>query len=269
MPASSVATSDADQVYGGSRFSEVREAVFANPYQKVWGGANEPPLPVYDVTTWSVLRGLLHPSRFPFLQTAKRVVDSAADLRWGPDGKGIRRILHPNGIALTGLWEITADTHYSGYFGTGSRGLIVGRYSTCCGEPRRGHSRSLSMVGKIFPTHGSQIMPHRSSRPTSSRNRISPGTIPTTSTMPSCERSEHDGVATRRRHHRLAGLGRGFPCCRQKAEHSSALSDRRAWKGAGRADAVTDVHAPSGRAGTAADRGREPRFPRRDHGADL
>lgn len=152
MPASSVAITDADQIYAGSRFSDVQEAVFANPYQKVWGGANEPPLPVYDVTTWSVLRGLLHPSRFPFLQTAKRVVDSAADLRWGPDGKGVRRILHPNAVALTGVWEITADTNYSGYFGTGSRGLIVGRYSTCCRVPWRGRSRSLSMVGKLFPT---------------------------------------------------------------------------------------------------------------------
>ena len=148
MPASS----NADQVYGGSRFSDVQEAIFANPYQKVWGGANEPALPVYDVTTGSVLRGLLHPSRYPFLRTAKRVVDSSVDLRWGPDGKGVRRILHPNGIALTGVWEITEDTPYSGYFRAGSRGLIVGRYSTCCRVPWRGHSRSLSMVGKIFPT---------------------------------------------------------------------------------------------------------------------
>jgi hypothetical protein len=28
----------------------------------------------------------------------------------------------------------------------------VGRYSTCCRETRRGHVRSLSLVGKLFPT---------------------------------------------------------------------------------------------------------------------
>ena len=28
---------DEDRVYQGSRFSEVRDAIFANPYQKVWG----------------------------------------------------------------------------------------------------------------------------------------------------------------------------------------------------------------------------------------
>jgi len=30
--------------------------------------------------------------------------------------------------------------------------LVVGRYSTCCTETRRGHTRSLSLVGKVFPT---------------------------------------------------------------------------------------------------------------------
>jgi hypothetical protein len=30
---------DEDRAYGGSRFSVVREALFANPYQKTWGRA--------------------------------------------------------------------------------------------------------------------------------------------------------------------------------------------------------------------------------------
>jgi len=29
---------------------------------------------------------------------------------------------------------------------------VVGRYSTCCTETRRGHTRSLALVGKLFPT---------------------------------------------------------------------------------------------------------------------
>jgi hypothetical protein len=28
----------ADRAYKGSLFSDVRDAIFANPYQKVWGG---------------------------------------------------------------------------------------------------------------------------------------------------------------------------------------------------------------------------------------
>jgi hypothetical protein len=142
-----------DRAYEGSRFSEVRDALFANPYQKVWGGDAEAALPVYKVTLSSVLRGIL-PFGKPYLfrQATERAVDSHADLRWGPDGKGFRRLLHPNGVCLTGLWEITEETGYSGYFRSGSQALVVGRYSTCCTETRRGHTRSLALVGKLFPT---------------------------------------------------------------------------------------------------------------------
>jgi len=142
-----------DRAYGGSRFSEVRDAIFANPYQKVWGGAGEPPLPIYDVTLPSAVRGILPPgSPYFFRQAVARAVDSHADLRWGPDRKGFRRIIHPNGICLTGLCEISAQTPYSGYFRKDCRALVVARYSTCCTETRRGYERSLSLVGKLFPT---------------------------------------------------------------------------------------------------------------------
>ena len=144
---------DEDRAYGGSRFSVVREALLANPYQRTWGARGEPPLPVHPVTLSSLLYGIL-PFGPPYLfrQATERAVDSAADLRWGPERKGFRRLVHPNGICLTGLWQITEDTGYSGYFHNGSRALVVGRYSTCCRETRRGHVRSLSLVGKLFPT---------------------------------------------------------------------------------------------------------------------
>jgi hypothetical protein len=135
---------DQDRAYKGSRFAEVRDAVFANPYQKV---------PTYEVTLRSVLRGVLSfGKRYIFKQAVMRTVDSHADLRWGTDGKGFRRLLHPNGVCLTGRWNITEETEYSGYFRKGSEALIVGRYSTCCTEVRRGHTRSLALVGKLFPT---------------------------------------------------------------------------------------------------------------------
>ena len=148
-----VETTDEDRAYRGSRFADVRAALFANPYQKVWGGAGEPPLPVHKVTLWSVLRGIL-PFGMPyrFRQSTRRTVDSHADLRWGVGGQGFRRLVHPNGVCMIGLWEITEETDYSGYFRQGSRALTVGRYSTCCTETRRGHGRSLSLAGKLFPT---------------------------------------------------------------------------------------------------------------------
>src|ERR1700732_5435205 len=101
---------DEDRAYNESRFSEVRDAIFANPYQKVWGGEGEPALPNYEVTLLSVLRGILPFGRdYKFRQASERAIDSNADLRWGADGKGFRRLGHPNGVCLTGLWQITEE----------------------------------------------------------------------------------------------------------------------------------------------------------------
>jgi hypothetical protein len=136
---------DEDRAYQGSRFREVVDALFANPYQQVWGAAGAPTLPSYEVTFPLVANRHFH-------HASERTLDSGADLRWGPDRHGFRRIVHPNGVCLTGRWQITEDTGYSGYFARGSAALVVARYSTCCTETRRGHTRSLSMVGKLFPT---------------------------------------------------------------------------------------------------------------------
>jgi hypothetical protein len=135
---------DEDRGYAGSHFADVVTAVFANPYQRVWGANGESPLPVHPVTFRSVASGMQRAS--------ERAVDSGADLRWGADRKGFTRLVHPNGVCLIGTWEITERTDYSGYFSQGSRALIVGRYSTCCNDTRRGRVRSLSLAGKLFPT---------------------------------------------------------------------------------------------------------------------
>ncbi len=141
---------DEDRVYRGSRFSVVRDAVFANPYQKVWGREGEPPLPFVMPSFLDVLRELWKGKHF-LTQAAKRSVDSRGDLRWGPDGKGFRRIVHPWGVVLTGLWEITEDSSYTGYFQKGSRALIVARYSNG-GAVHRGKPRGQGIAGKLYPT---------------------------------------------------------------------------------------------------------------------
>lgn len=136
-----------DRAYVGSRFAEVRDAVFGEPYPGR--------LPTYRVTLGRMVHGLL---KFPFgrwysfRQATARTIDSHADLRWGPDRQGFRRLVHPNAVCLSGVWDITEATAYSGYFARGSQALVIGRYSTCCTETRRGHVRSLSMAGKLFPT---------------------------------------------------------------------------------------------------------------------
>jgi hypothetical protein len=143
---------DEDRGYSGSRYADVVAAIFANPYQRIWGGAGEPALPVSKVTFTSVFGGLIFGATRQFLTDSERTLDSGADLRWGEDRKGFSRLVHPNGVCLTGRWQITEDTPYSGYFRKDRTALIVARYSTCCTETRRGRIRSLSMVGKLFPT---------------------------------------------------------------------------------------------------------------------
>ncbi len=156
-----------DERARGSRFAEVRDAVFANTYYRTWGCDTR--LPVYRVSLRRVLRGVLpFGRRWGFLQAARRAVNTRADLRWGPDRRGFRRLLHPNGVCLFGTWEIDPaydGAQYTGYFAPGSKGLVVGRYSTCCTETRRGRWRSLSLVGRIYPTTDRK---HRDRLPTAS-----------------------------------------------------------------------------------------------------
>ena len=65
-----------DRGYRGATFAEVRDAVFANPYQRVWGRAGEPALPGYDVQLGYLLRGVLSgASRHLFRQASARAVD--------------------------------------------------------------------------------------------------------------------------------------------------------------------------------------------------
>jgi len=144
---------DEDRVYAGSRFRDVVDALFENPYQQVWGRTGEPPLPVQEVTIRSVFGAMVSfgkPGRFD--RASERSLDSGADLRWGPDRKGFTRFLHPNAVCLVGRWQITEDTPYSGYFARGRTALVVARYSSGAGGLRRGQIRSLAMVGKLFPT---------------------------------------------------------------------------------------------------------------------
>ncbi len=143
-----------DRQYTGSTFREVSDAVLDEPYYgSTWGESNQKPLPVYSTTFGDVGEGIFSLSkRFLFKDAAARTLASHADLRWGgPERKGVKRILHPNGVCLTGIWRISEASEFTGYFANGSVGLVVARYSTGLAV-RRGEVRTLSMVGKLYPT---------------------------------------------------------------------------------------------------------------------
>jgi len=140
-----------DRGYRGSRYSEVRAALYQNPYRGGVYGQQPGPLPMFRSTIRNAWRGTLFGEN-KFRQASARAVDSRADLRWGTDGKGWRRIIAPNGICVLGNWEITEETPYSGYFRKGSKGLTIGRFSSDGNETRRGQRRSMSLGMKIYPT---------------------------------------------------------------------------------------------------------------------
>jgi hypothetical protein len=144
-------TTDEDRAYKGSRYAEVRDALYANPYREGSSGQTPGPLPMFRSTIRNAWRGTIHGHKF-LKEASARTIDTRSDLRWGKDGKGFRRILAPNGICVLGSWEITADTPYTGYFQKGSKGLTIGRISSDGNETMRGQRRSISLGMKIYPT---------------------------------------------------------------------------------------------------------------------
>lgn len=60
--------------------------------------------------------------------------------------------LHPNGVCVTGEWQIQKDTPYSGYFAKGAKGLFVGRVSVAMEKTTSKDPRGFGFAGKVFPT---------------------------------------------------------------------------------------------------------------------
>jgi hypothetical protein len=155
-------TTDEDRSYQGSRYSEVRQALYANPYRSGTSGQEPGPLPMFRSTIRNAWRGTLHGHKF-LKEASARTIDTRSDLRWGADRKGFRRILAPNGICVLGTWEITADNPYTGYFRNGAKGLAIGRISSDGNETKRGQRRSISLGMKVYPTsdpnHSTPLIP--------------------------------------------------------------------------------------------------------------
>jgi hypothetical protein len=123
-----------DAPYQGSRFSEVWNTVKSDAYRT---------LPHQRVSVTSFFGWLEN----KLLNASKRTLSDRSDLL-----PRFQKLLHPNGICLTGTWRITEDTPYTGYFATGSEGLIIARASAALSEIKRGEARAFGLAGKIYPT---------------------------------------------------------------------------------------------------------------------
>jgi hypothetical protein len=124
--------------YEGSTFQEVRDQVFSDPYP---GYPEKLPIdPIASRRFFKRFQNLL-------LAAARRTVAQKADLLPYFD-----KLIHGNGMAFSGIWEITEDTPYSGYFAKGSKGLLIGRASVILTETTSDAKRGFGFAGKIFPT---------------------------------------------------------------------------------------------------------------------
>ena len=252
-----------DRGYRGSRYADVRKAIYANPYRGGAAGQEPGPLPMFKSTIRNAWRGLLFGEN-KFRQASARSIDSRADLRWGADGKGWRRIIAPNGICVLGTWEITADNPYTGYFAKGSKGLTIGRFSSDGNETKRGQRRSISLGMKIYPTmdpeHPTPLIP------ASVIVQEDLGGM-RTDYMNDAEMVNAPSVHAYRRGHLLprhAARRPDFSAARQGWRQPSASRSRRAGQASGPRDQRTRAHAAQDDAGSAEDRRPPPGFPGRD-----
>lgn len=127
-------TPDDPPVYNGSTFSEVWGKVKSDPYTT---------LPVQEVTVGSFFSG----STNLLSKAAKRTIADRNDLLDHFD-----KLLHPNGVCLSGTWNITEQNPYTGYFTKNSKALIIVRASVALSDTEKGNPRGFGFTGKLYPT---------------------------------------------------------------------------------------------------------------------
>src|SRR5258708_40165290 len=120
--------------YKGSSFLEVREQVFSDPYAQ---------LPLHVVTLASFYQGLTN----MLLKATHRALNDPSDI-----APYFQKLVHPIGIGLTGTWNITEESPYTGYFSTGSKALIIARCSVLLYKTTRGNDRAFAFTRKLCAT---------------------------------------------------------------------------------------------------------------------
>jgi hypothetical protein len=125
--------SDSDD-YQGSTFREVRDQVFSDPYET---------LPFYTITLGSLYSGVHN----ALLVACRRALKNQHDIV-----DHFQRLVHPLGVSLTGKWQITEDSPYTGLFQKNTEALLVTRCSVLLYKTLQGQFRGFAFAGKIFPT---------------------------------------------------------------------------------------------------------------------
>lgn len=138
------------KVFADSNFNEVKEVIFNenqtssdSTVQTELKAYNQNRLPHYEVTSSKFIsKGVNR-----LLERASKTLNETNDYY-----PRLEKLVHSNGACFTGIWTITENNSYSGFFKKGSQGLFIGRASTALSETERGDPRGFGFAGKIFPT---------------------------------------------------------------------------------------------------------------------
>lgn len=136
--------------YEGSSFAEVLNVIMDNDYQprteveaKEFSSYQSGTLPQYPVNSYS----LFSAGTASLARDAQRTVNQRFDFY-----DRIPKMLHPNGVCVTGQWKINKQTPYTGQLATGATGLFIGRISVAMEDTTSDDSRGFGLAGKVFPT---------------------------------------------------------------------------------------------------------------------
>lgn len=122
---------------------EAEKSNFGEIWSKLTAERLTAPYPTEKVTLWSFFKGLT----FLLLDSSRRTLSEHRDIL--PDFK---KLIRPNGVALAGVWEITEETEYTGYFCKGSKAQVIARASSFSDDVEQGEHRSFGMALKLYPS---------------------------------------------------------------------------------------------------------------------
>lgn len=121
-------------VYAGSTFNEIWGETTSDPYVL---------RPDYEVTIGGFYDGLKN----KMVQDAERTLADQNDLI--PQQQ---KRIHPNGICLSGTWNVTESNSFTGLFRRGTEARVILRASTGLTNTKQKSYRAFSIAGKVFPT---------------------------------------------------------------------------------------------------------------------
>ena len=124
--------------YEGSRFRDIRAAIFGEPYME---------RPVYrvDVQLFGPAGG---DSDNALRIAARRTLTQADDLFDFPHGQ---KLLQANGICFTGEWIIQPESPYTGLFAASTHVKSIARGSVLFSHTTRDRRRTFGLAIKLFP----------------------------------------------------------------------------------------------------------------------